>query len=502
MTIERRHLVQVDLTFVTPEGAPAEWPFDEEEYVYTCVLEGRGDFDLWAVRDGCVVLHRFGGSYGPAEFVVTPRTSTGAHSLLLTFVNEWGVPVSAHELKVEILASVETDTQDEERVLVGVAEESAPLPFDADATALASPDAAPVAVPLRVWYTVAGVRRSSSGDLYMDPVDLFFPGATRGDRATFTARCAQSDDRGTVFAVIAESRNGVRHGQELRSVQSAKVPPGIYQVTAELLYPDQAEVKFHGLPVEPREESRRWPEIVPTIPRRLSPGTGPIHLIAAIEISGSGDLVRERVDCVDRLFARVAAETSNFVCYSVVTYGPHAINEQQNPEYLEVPVTTLAWAGDADTAVAALGRPRRLPEPAGYEFAAQLECMLRALDSDLTGEEGRPVIVTVGGRPPHPPGIDPGTEIIPCRYRVNWNIPLSSLQARFVGIAFGSIRDNLTSDPLWKQLGSDVEATMADFSPPDFASALRLTEGPAELIPLPMFAAVSSAAPAPELGDG
>lgn len=575
MTVGRRHLVEVDLALVASDGAPAEWPLEqEEEYVYTCIPDGGGDFDMWAVHDASVVLHRFGGSYGPAKFIVTPREKTGDRLFWLTFVNHWGVPVSVRELPVQVRADAgqqdtsaelsapvevpampgepdgdlaenlaadgettldiphedllepvpaagsagpgipvpafpdldhrDQDHRETEEMLTG-ARPAADVAPSAAATAPDRRDDPRRAVELADWYNLAGLRRSRSGILHWTLVPLFSPGAASGDRVTFTARCAPSDEHGTIFAVLAAPGNGSDQEPQLRSVQSVKIPSGIYRVTAELLYPNPGEVRFHGLPASPREDLRRWPEIFATVPPRLSIGTGPVHLIAAIEISGPYDLVQERIECVRRLFARAAAEAQGFVCYSVITYGPHSINNR-NRDYPEVPVTTLAWAEAADDALGVLARLARVRAviPSGYTAAAQIECVLTDLDRHLTGQEGRPVIVTVGMRPAHPPRVDPITQIIPCPDRNDWTGPMRSLRTRYAGIAFGAIHESGRRDELWGLLGTDAEATLEDFSSLDFATALGLTARPAELIPLPMFSGqlISPGVPAQESGSG
>ena len=580
MTFGRRYLVTVNLILVNDDGSPALWPLeDEEEYAYTCLLDGEGAFKLWPVHDTSVVLHRFGGSYGPAEFVVTPsEPKSGGRSIWLTILNQWGISVGDYELPVElhVLPGDQTTIPDPINVPAGLSAEAGqpvgtpgnegadeldpgtaqefaetlasgneitvdiPLrdlpdirdePRDAEsgrrtprvarehelsAAGRTAPDIprqseddrgaedqaaitrrdwehdrerSPSAVPavprrwdtarltgpLGEYYHIAGLRRSRSGGLHADMVPLFPPGAARGDRITFTACCSPSDERGTVFAVVAQPGDGSDRSPQPRSIQSAKIPPGLYQVTAELLYPNPGHIRFHGLPTEPREDPRPWQEIIASVPRRLPASGGPAHLIVAIEISGPDDhSVQERLDSARRLILYVSAEARDFVCYSVITYGPHSVH-LGNRYYPEVPAATLAWAVAADDALVKLDQlTRRGPAPFGYEHAAQLECVLTDLEAGLSGEEGRPVIVTVGARPPHPPRIDPVTGIIPCRYRNDWAVPMVRLQSRHAGIKFGSFRDAGRVDQLWRLLGADAAAA-DDVYVRGFAQSLGLT---------------------------
>jgi hypothetical protein len=539
MTADRWHLVTIDLALVKQDGTPAQWPLRDEEYAYTCLLDGGGVFDLWAVHDATVVLHRFGGSYGAAKFVVIPRLAeSGTRSLWLTIINQGGVAVNEYELPVDVhvphgdQVTIEDPIDQKDPILMParfpnddvpgdrsgvepgssvppagtVIDDARPTEAYAQETADiiggprhddTAPDTKP-AVPRRRGgpprigrlpesYSVAGLRRSRSGSLQLDTIELFPPGAATGARRAFTARCVPSDERGTVFAVLAEPETRSNQLPELRSMQSAKVPPGMYQVTAELLYPNPGHVQFHGLPAAPSEDLRPWQEIVSTVPGRLPVDGGPVHLIAAIEVSGPDDrTVRERLDSVRRLVRHVAAEARNCVCYSVMTYGPHSINPN-NPEFPEVPVATLTWANTAGDALEALDLiGRRGPAPFGYKGAAQLECMLTDLDGNLTGEEGRPVVITVGARPPHPPRVDPATKIIPCPHRRDWTVPLTRLKTRHAGIAFGSIRDAAPPDELWRVLGANATTLDDDFDS-RFARRLALTSASALPIALPLL---------------
>ncbi|MES1263230.1 MAG: metallophosphoesterase [Peristeroidobacter soli] len=64
------YLVSIDLDHLV---APEEWPYDDEEYPVTCILDTGAFFDQEAEGDPTIIVHRFGGSYGPARFWVTAR---------------------------------------------------------------------------------------------------------------------------------------------------------------------------------------------------------------------------------------------------------------------------------------------------------------------------------------------------------------------------------------------------------------------------------------------
>ena len=564
MTVGRRHLVAVDLALVRQDGTPAPWQLSQEEITYTFELDGGADFDQWVVHDPAVVLHRFGGSYGPAEFVVTP-SKDGERSLWLTIINPRGIPIGDHELEVTVipdghqeapdgadpgegdgsdareetlieagvaapadrlaadeearqdlripaadlddpllidgppspiwpdlpaatrkdLAYAGADDASDEEVLIGPGRAPTEIETYAGPVAPAEPSEERPAARLAEWYNVMGLRRSPSGNLHLGLLPLFAPGTPPGERVSFTVRCAQTDEYGMVFAVVAELPNGERRRRQLRSVQSARVPPGNYQVTAELLYPGPGHVRFYGLPTMPRDDPRRWSSIMAAVPHRLGDGAGPAHLITAIEISGSPGLVSERIDCVRRLVAHVADQAGVPVSHSVITYGPHSINVH-NRDYPEVPITTLAWADTSDVAIDVLARLARRPAvTGGYAAAAQIECVLAELDSRLTGSEGRPVIVTAGSRPAHPPTVD-ASRIIPCIYRNDWRYHIDRL-ARHAGSAYGAIHDNAFPDALWRFLGNDIGTPIDDFSAPEFALALGLTAGYVQFLPLPLI---------------
>ncbi|MDG9716552.1 FxSxx-COOH system tetratricopeptide repeat protein [Streptomyces sp. DH24] len=98
------YLVTVDLRgpLPAPDGTLAEWPYGTEEFTFTVALDGAPHFSCAALGEPSVVLHRFGGTYGPARFRVSAGAGTGPASLWLTVSNQWGVPVRKAELRSHI----------------------------------------------------------------------------------------------------------------------------------------------------------------------------------------------------------------------------------------------------------------------------------------------------------------------------------------------------------------------------------------------------------------
>ncbi|MFF2325356.1 MULTISPECIES: FxSxx-COOH system tetratricopeptide repeat protein [unclassified Streptomyces] len=99
------HCVSVDLR--GPLGADSEydgeaWPYEEEELAFSVSLDGAPHFVCEVLDDPGVVLHRFGGTYGPARFVVTAGEVAGPAVLRLTISNQWGMPVRKAELPCRI----------------------------------------------------------------------------------------------------------------------------------------------------------------------------------------------------------------------------------------------------------------------------------------------------------------------------------------------------------------------------------------------------------------
>jgi Lecithin:cholesterol acyltransferase/WD domain, G-beta repeat len=97
-----RYLVTVDLRL---RYGQATWPYPDEEYAVGFMLSGRRHLTVSTLGDASVVLHRFGGTYGPARFVVEVDGAAGEGvdtELWLTLISTGGVPFHTAKLPVTL----------------------------------------------------------------------------------------------------------------------------------------------------------------------------------------------------------------------------------------------------------------------------------------------------------------------------------------------------------------------------------------------------------------
>jgi CHAT domain-containing protein len=96
--VGKTYLMTIDLQ---PSGD--EWLYEEEEYSIYCMLDTSPLFSSKPVGEPAIVLHRFGGSYGAAKFLLTAAQEEMEGEIRVTLVNAWGVPIrvlSLDNLKV------------------------------------------------------------------------------------------------------------------------------------------------------------------------------------------------------------------------------------------------------------------------------------------------------------------------------------------------------------------------------------------------------------------
>jgi hypothetical protein len=349
--------------------------------------------------------------------------------------------------------------------------------------------------PLVLGYELAVLRRVPAGRtgaarVVLTGLPLFSPGETQGCQVTIRVNCEPTDAEGTAFAVVTrEPRPDLpRQAQQMRplQIQAALVPPGSYAVTAVLARPGQ--VRFQGLPAALGPSVRSWEELGRLVPGQLA-APAPVHLVCLIEVCGGDDRLKQRIYRLEELITK-AQTGARPLRVSVVAYGAHGVAwkvEDRPPEI-------RAWAAPGPKAVNALrGLVSRPADEREYQRAAQLECVLKLVRERLAATDGRraaatdarPVIVTAGGRPAHPPGLDTSTLIIPCPDWVDGAWELGRLLS-LPGITLGALRDPKCRGGLWDQLGQHAVATVDDaVDMESFAAGLGLLAA-AQTVPFPV----------------
>jgi tRNA synthetases class I (W and Y) len=129
--VGKTYLMTIDLQ---PEEG-FEWQYEEEEYPIYCKVDSEL-FSSKPVGEPVVVLHRFGGSYGKAKFLLTASLVKQEGYSHVTLINRWGVSIQTlslssilsdidaislpmHPLQV-VLQQTEQHLPVRERVLLGI----------------------------------------------------------------------------------------------------------------------------------------------------------------------------------------------------------------------------------------------------------------------------------------------------------------------------------------------------------------------------------------------
>jgi tetratricopeptide (TPR) repeat protein len=98
--VGKTYLMTIDLEV----EAGAEWQYEEEEYPIYCTVDSEL-FSSKPVGEPVVVLHRFGGSYGEARFLLIADSEVKQGSLKIILINAWGVHFKVLNLdRIELIA--------------------------------------------------------------------------------------------------------------------------------------------------------------------------------------------------------------------------------------------------------------------------------------------------------------------------------------------------------------------------------------------------------------
>jgi tetratricopeptide (TPR) repeat protein len=93
---------QVGMTYLmTIDLIPTveEWPYDDEEYFLYCAIDDRDSlFTIQPADEPFIVLHRYGGTYGAAQFLLTAKKEIRDGSIKVTLITEWAMPIKVFDL--------------------------------------------------------------------------------------------------------------------------------------------------------------------------------------------------------------------------------------------------------------------------------------------------------------------------------------------------------------------------------------------------------------------
>ncbi|MFF0312670.1 hypothetical protein ACFYSC_35045 [Streptosporangium sp. NPDC004379] len=333
----------------------------------------------------------------------------------------------------------------------------------------------------RSYELVVLLADPGTGRLRLTGRRLFPIGSRPGTRTRVALRCTAPGAHGTALAVVTWQGPEPR----LLSVQSAPIAPGRYEVTAEL--GRSGRVRFTGLPAL-SPDPRDWDRLVGALPDRLPPRAGSAHLVCAVEVCGSDDQVSERLSRARQMISFASGELGGLIRVSLLAYAAHSFD----PSAPEHPVRIAAWEAGPAEALDALGALE--DEGAvtrGYPYhpqAAQLEDALAVVAGRLGPASPAPaVVLTVGGRPPHPPRTD-RSRILPCPRRHDWRQLAAALRQR-PDTTLGAICDHAAGQahPLWHGLGAAALAHLEAVDVRGLAADLGLTAPSPVRLPFPLL---------------
>lgn len=159
MAAGEAYLVTVDLRIAEGSGP---WEYDPEEFVYLCMLDGEDDLSVEAVDDAAVILHRFGGSYGPARFLVTAGSQLGERRLWLNITSETGALVCSATLPVAVEDDDPDATQPMRFATIGA---PPPAPIEPEPGPEPPPSSSSSSVPGRIAGAAVGLRYALASDV-------------------------------------------------------------------------------------------------------------------------------------------------------------------------------------------------------------------------------------------------------------------------------------------------------------------------------------------------
>ena len=98
--VGKTYLLTVDLQAIIENN---DWPYNEEELAVYCILES-DFFKYESIGEPVIIVNRFGGTYGPASFLITANSKELVGSIKIKFINSQGLYLTSINLKESLLS--------------------------------------------------------------------------------------------------------------------------------------------------------------------------------------------------------------------------------------------------------------------------------------------------------------------------------------------------------------------------------------------------------------
>jgi hypothetical protein len=335
--------------------------------------------------------------------------------------------------------------------------------------------------PLRLAYgLVVAVVHPDTGSVRAALHPLFAPGDRPGTEAQLSL--PRSTGQSEVTVALVPGRD-VRRAPLL--VQVAALPPGPrYRFRAVLDGPGQVRILD---PAGTRPTAESWAQTLADLPERVDARPRPLDLVCAIELAGTPQVVRSRINLVRDLLDLLTSGdlASGPLRVSVLGCEDHVFGRDSERRRV-VRGAPLATVTEARVALRSFRA-----SPVRYPDAAPLEDMLAEAAVQLSGSrrDGRAArVLTVAARLPHPYPLG-NSRRHPCPRKYQWKVQVRRL-TQTCGASCVVVADTLPRRPdtraMWRALGSTAQREIGAVCAQQLGEDLGILAPASQRLPIPL----------------
>lgn len=380
--------------------------------------------------------------------------------------------------------------------------------------------------PLRYGYDlVLAAVDSSTRVVTIKPHRLFAPGAAAVPglnpvNVAVNAVPGHTADR--VLLPVVARRTANDDYQDLGTLAASRplvtmkefdaTVPGHVDLTIRLAGPAHLEIADAQRRVRAPVAMPEWPDLLAGLPARLPTEEEltprPLDLVLLVELGGGTGTVHRRVAMARSVIDELDAVPGQ-VRVAVVGYrdhfGNHHIDAIGHQDQADEALLVGGKLTSPDGALSMFKKTRQWQAvPIGDIHAAPIEDALQSIVTDPGWKwepTARHVLLTIGGRPPHPVKVSPdGDPVQPCPHRWSWQDSLRRLRGQQSVECFAVLDGEVTSEGYaeraWQQLGErfryDAAGVTAERVVRDIAN---LEQAPSAKLCLATRAAAGSSQP-------